>query len=75
MKLEREHPDRQRGAEDVVNERQRHGKRRARLDLTNGMRITALTNVTDESRTMTMSGLAEARTNTVSVISALPFTL
>jgi len=42
----------------IVNERQRHGKRRIRLDLTNGMRITALTNVTDESRTMLMSGLA-----------------
>jgi hypothetical protein len=38
------------------------------------MRITALTKVTDESRTMLMSGLAEARTNAVSVISALPFT-
>jgi len=39
------------------------------------MRITALTNVTDESRTMLMSGLAYARTNAVSVISALPFPL
>jgi hypothetical protein len=42
----------------MVNERQCHGIRRTRLDLTNGMRITALTNVTDESRTMLMSGLA-----------------
>jgi hypothetical protein len=29
-----------------------------RLDLTNGMRIAALTNVADESRTMLASGLA-----------------
>jgi len=46
-----------------------------RLDLMNGMRITALTNVTDESRTMLSSGLAQARTNAGSVISALPFAL
>jgi hypothetical protein len=59
----------------IVNERQRHGKRRNRLDLLNGMRIAALTTVTDESRTMLSSGLAAARTNAVSVISALPFTL
>ena len=46
------------------------------------MRIAALTNVTDESRTMLMRGLApqrpkplSARTIDVSVISALPFTL
>jgi hypothetical protein len=39
------------------------------------MRIAALTTVTDESRTMLSSGLATARTNAVSVISALPFTL
>jgi hypothetical protein len=44
-----------------------------RLDLLNGMRIAALTNVTDESRTMLVTGLAYARTNARSVISALPF--
>jgi hypothetical protein len=59
----------------IVNERQRHGKRRIRLDLVNGMRIAALTTVADESRTMLSSGLAKARTNAASVISALPFTL
>jgi len=37
------------------------------------MRIAALTNVTDESRTMLSSGLATARTNAGSVIAALPF--
>jgi hypothetical protein len=36
----------------IVNERQCYGNRRIRLDLLNGMRIAALTNVTDESRTM-----------------------
>jgi hypothetical protein len=67
---------------NIVNERQRHGKRRIRLNLMNGMRITALTTVTDDSRTMLSRGLAprrrntpQARTNAVSVISALPFTL
>jgi hypothetical protein len=59
----------------IDNERQRHGKRRIRLDLMNGMRIAALTNLTDESRTMLSSGLAQARTNAGSVIAALPFTL
>jgi hypothetical protein len=59
----------------IVDERQRHGKRRFRLDLLNGMRIAALTTVADESRTMLSSGLATARTIGVSVISALPFTL
>jgi hypothetical protein len=46
------------------------------------MRITALTNVADDSRTMLMRGLApqrpsplRARTNDVSVIAALPFIL
>ena len=46
------------------------------------MRIAALTNVADDSRTMLNSGLTVrrpltpwARTNDVSVISALPFTL
>ena len=65
-----------------VDERQRHGKRRIRLHLTNGMRIAALTNVADDSQTMLLGGLAlwrpqtpQARTNDVSVISALPFTL
>jgi len=58
----------------IVNERQRHGKRRNRLDLVNGMRIAALTTVADESRTMLMSGLAIARTIGGSVISGLPFT-
>jgi hypothetical protein len=46
-----------------------------RLDLTNGMRIAALANVADDSRTMLINGLAQARTNGWSVISALPFTL
>jgi len=59
----------------IVNERQRHGKRRNRLDLLNGMRIAALTTVADDSRTMLSSGLATARTNVGSVIAALPFTL
>jgi hypothetical protein len=57
----------------IVSERQRYGKRRIRLDLLNGMRIAALTTVTDESRTMLTSGLAQARTNAGSVNSALPF--
>jgi hypothetical protein len=46
------------------------------------MRLAPLTNVTDDSRTMLRDGLApqrpitlQARTNDVSVISALPFTL
>jgi hypothetical protein len=66
----------------IVNEWQRHGKRRNRLDLSNGMRLSPLTNVTDDSPTMLRDGLAprrpitpRARTNDVSVISALPFTL
>lgn len=46
-----------------------------RLDLSNGMRIAALTTVADDSRTMLINGLAKARTNGRSVISALPFTL
>jgi hypothetical protein len=57
----------------IVNERQRHGKRRNRLYLLNGMRIAALTTVGDDSRTMLSSGLASARTNAGSVKSALPF--
>jgi len=59
----------------IVHERQRHGKRRNRLDLLNGMRIAALTTVADESRTMLSRGLAIARTIGGSVIAALPFTL
>jgi hypothetical protein len=46
-----------------------------RLDLTKGMRIAALANVADDSRTMLIIGLAQARTNGRSVMSALPFTL
>jgi hypothetical protein len=59
----------------IVDERQRHGKRRIRLDLSNGMRIAALATVADESRTMLLSGLAKARTIDGSVIPALPLTL
>jgi len=66
----------------IVNERQRYGSRRIRLDLMNGMRLTPLTTVADDSRTMLSGGLApgrpetlRARTNAVSVISALPLTL
>jgi hypothetical protein len=40
------------GCSIIVNERQRHGKRRFRLDLSNGMRLAPLTTVADESRTM-----------------------
>jgi hypothetical protein len=39
-----------------------------RLDLSNGMRIAALTTVADDSRTMLINGLAKARTNGRSVI-------
>jgi hypothetical protein len=66
----------------IVNERQRHGSRRIRLDLMNGMHITVLTTVADDPRTMLSGGLAprrrntpRARTNALSVISALPFAL
>jgi hypothetical protein len=66
----------------MVDERQRHGKRRFRLDLTNGMRLTPLATVADDSRTMLLSGLApqrlsppRTRTIDASVFSALPFTL
>jgi hypothetical protein len=66
----------------IVDERQRHGKRRIRLDLSNGMRLAPLTNVVDDSRTMLNSGLTarclltpSVRTNDVSVIAAPPFTL
>ncbi|MFC4524985.1 hypothetical protein, partial [Cupriavidus pinatubonensis] len=64
----------------IVSERQRHGKRQFRLDLSNGMRIAALTTVADDSPTMLNNGLTQqrgqsprARTNGISVISALPF--
>jgi hypothetical protein len=57
----------------VEEQRQRHGNRHIQLNLLNGMRITALATVADESRTMLLSGLAIARTNGGSVISALPF--
>jgi hypothetical protein len=50
--------------------------------LSNGMRSAALTTVADDSRTRLTSGLTSqrrttlrARTNAVSVISELPFTL
>jgi len=46
-----------------------------RLDLSNGMRIAALTTVADDFRPMLINGLAQARTNAGSVISALPLTL
>jgi hypothetical protein len=66
----------------IVEERQRHGKRRIRLDLSNGMRLAPLTTVTDDSRTMLRGGLTPrrglspwARTNDGSVIAALPFAL
>jgi hypothetical protein len=66
----------------IVDERQRHGKRRIRLDLSNGMRLAPLATVADDPRTMLRSGLTprrpttpRARTNDVSVIPALPFTL
>jgi hypothetical protein len=51
------------------------GERRIRLDLLNGMRIAALTTVTDDSQTLLSGGLATARTIGWSVISALPTTL
>jgi hypothetical protein len=60
---------------NIVDERQRHGNVEIRLDLSNGMRITALATGADDSRTMLINGLAQARTNGRSVISALPFTL
>ncbi|MBK9217728.1 MAG: hypothetical protein IPL70_14825 [Uliginosibacterium sp.] len=42
----------------IVEERRRHGKRRNRLNLSNGMRLTPLTTITDDSRTMLKNGLA-----------------
>jgi hypothetical protein len=74
MKIRKKKSQQLAAAKAGINERQRYGNRRIRLDLLNGMRIAALTNVTDESRTMLTSGLAQARTNAGSVNSALPFT-
>ncbi|PMX94521.1 hypothetical protein C1X54_38700, partial [Pseudomonas sp. GW460-13] len=45
----------------IVDEWQRHGKRRIRLDLSNGMRLAPLTTVADESRTRLSSGLTPWR--------------
>jgi hypothetical protein len=59
----------------IVDERRRHGKRQIRLDLSNGMRLAPLATVADDSRTMLINGLAQARTNGWSVISAPPFAL
>jgi hypothetical protein len=59
----------------IVDERQRHGKRRVRLNLTNGTRLAPPATVADDSRTMLTSGLAKARTNAGSVMTALPFAL
>jgi hypothetical protein len=66
----------------IVDERQRHARRRSRLDLSNGMRLSPLTTVADDLRTMLRSGLAtvalstpRARTNDLTVITALPFAL
>ena len=50
------------------------GNVETRLDLLNGMRIATLATVADESLAMLKNGLAYARTNARSVISALPFT-
>jgi hypothetical protein len=41
----------------IVAEWQRHGKRRNRLDLSNGMRLAPLATVADDSRTMLSIGL------------------
>jgi len=59
---------------NMVDGRRRHGKRRIRLDLLNGMRIAALATVADESRTTLINGLAQARTSERTVISAPPLT-
>jgi hypothetical protein len=48
------------------------GNVKVRPDLTNEMRIATLANVADESRTMQINGLAQARTNGWPVLSALP---
>jgi hypothetical protein len=45
----------------IVDERQRHGSRRIRLELMNGMHITVLTTVADDPRTMLFGGLAPQR--------------
>src|SRR5450755_4966628 len=52
MKIRKKKSQQLAAAKAGINERQRYGNRRIRLDLLNGMRIAALTNVTDESRTM-----------------------
>jgi hypothetical protein len=66
----------------TFNERQRHGSRRIRLDLMNGMHIAVPTTVADNPQTPLSGGLApqrlsplRARTSALSVISALPFTV
>jgi len=66
----------------MVDERQRHARRRNRLTLLNGMRLAPLATVADDSRTMLSHGLAtqrlsplRARTIDASVIPALPFAL
>jgi hypothetical protein len=66
----------------IVDERQRHARPRIRLDLSNGMWLAPLSTVADDLRTMPRSGLAtvapstpRARTNDVSVMTALPFAL
>jgi hypothetical protein len=48
----------------IVNERQRHGSRRIRLDLMNGMHITVLNTVADDSRTRLSGALAPQRLHT-----------
>ncbi|MHB1657457.1 MAG: hypothetical protein ACYCSZ_13960 [Burkholderiales bacterium] len=58
----------------ITNEWQRHGKRRIRLDLLNGIHITVFTTVADDSRTMLLCRLSTTRTIDVSVISTPPRT-
>ncbi|MDF3834336.1 hypothetical protein P3W85_15440 [Cupriavidus basilensis] len=41
----------------IVDERRRHGKRRIRLDLSNGMRLAPLATVVDDSRSVLGCGL------------------
>jgi hypothetical protein len=47
---------------EIVNEWRHHGTGRFRLDLSNGVRIAAVTTVADESRTMLSSGRPATRT-------------
>jgi hypothetical protein len=63
----------------LVGSGQRQGKRLNRLDLSNGMQLAPLTNVTDDSRTMLCTGLVTRRpvtshagTSDLPVIEALP---